>query len=589
MPHSVRGRLPPLHRPEAIGAEQRVVEAHGAQRLRAVADAGIVGVAVRPDVLHAHGVPLVEAPVEGGVDAGDVVAPGRAVGDAAEEVLLRLQVDRGAVAGDQPQREAQARRHAVVVVAVLGGAAQRAGGRVAQAGEHRALQCQPLGGPPLPGRAERQRGGREVEDLRRQVVVAAVQAPQAADVVADRVVGAEQQAAGGQRLHAVGAGGGGVEAEVVERAAVGVAVLARQAVVEREVDHRLVAFQVARAAQVVLRRAGDAEAQPAVVDRVVVDEGAFEARAEGEAREAQRGRDAGGDRLAPGARQAARAVEHQMGHAEQRFAQEAAGDAAGDLVVVRRRRLLAEDLPAHAAGEGVAGRFPVAQAARAGGPVVQRALVGVGELVDVERVVVDHPGPAQVAADRRAADVVIGRAAEAPVVAVQQEVEADDLQRRDDVALVGCAGGAGSRFRRWRFGRAIAQLGTGSVGSVCCAEGRCGEQEAERGDDARPGSRRSRGKDGETGHGRMLSGGRRTVCRTTRPARVGRRSLRRPTIAAMAKPIPRLTAAEIQRVIATAWDDRPPLSAVLGEHGLSHGELVKLLKREVTPNAYKVW
>lgn len=57
----------------------------------------------------------------------------------------------------------------------------------------------------------------------------------------------------------------------------------------------------------------------------------------------------------------------------------------------------------------------------------------------------------------------------------------------------------------------------------------------------------------------------------------------------MAKPIPRLTAPEIQRVIATAWDDRPPFSAVLREHGLSHGELVQLLKRELTPNAYKVW
>ena len=39
----------------------------------------------------------------------------------------------------------------------------------------------------------------------------------------------------------------------------------------------------------------------------------------------------------------------------------------------------------------------------------------------------------------------------------------------------------------------------------------------------------------------------------------------------MAKPAPRLTPAEIQRVIATAWDDRPPFNAVLMAHGLTEG------------------
>lgn len=57
----------------------------------------------------------------------------------------------------------------------------------------------------------------------------------------------------------------------------------------------------------------------------------------------------------------------------------------------------------------------------------------------------------------------------------------------------------------------------------------------------------------------------------------------------MAKPVPRLGAEEIQRVIATAWDDRPPFDAVLRQHGLNHGQVVQLLKRELTPNAFKVW
>jgi len=57
----------------------------------------------------------------------------------------------------------------------------------------------------------------------------------------------------------------------------------------------------------------------------------------------------------------------------------------------------------------------------------------------------------------------------------------------------------------------------------------------------------------------------------------------------MAKPVPRLTPDEIARVIATAWDDHPPFNAVLVNHGLTQGQLVQLLKRELTPNAFKLW
>ena len=57
----------------------------------------------------------------------------------------------------------------------------------------------------------------------------------------------------------------------------------------------------------------------------------------------------------------------------------------------------------------------------------------------------------------------------------------------------------------------------------------------------------------------------------------------------MAKPVPRLAPAEIARVIATAWDDRPPFDTVLMSHGLTQGQLVQLLKRELTPSAFKLW
>lgn len=57
----------------------------------------------------------------------------------------------------------------------------------------------------------------------------------------------------------------------------------------------------------------------------------------------------------------------------------------------------------------------------------------------------------------------------------------------------------------------------------------------------------------------------------------------------MAKTAPRLDADTLKRVIATAWEDRPPYDLVMREHGIGHGELVALMKRELTPPAYKLW
>ena len=57
----------------------------------------------------------------------------------------------------------------------------------------------------------------------------------------------------------------------------------------------------------------------------------------------------------------------------------------------------------------------------------------------------------------------------------------------------------------------------------------------------------------------------------------------------MAKPVPRLTPQEIESAIAVAWNDRPPFHAVLHSHGLTPGQVVQLLKRELTPSAFKIW
>lgn len=57
----------------------------------------------------------------------------------------------------------------------------------------------------------------------------------------------------------------------------------------------------------------------------------------------------------------------------------------------------------------------------------------------------------------------------------------------------------------------------------------------------------------------------------------------------MAKLVPKLTPEEIKAVIDIAWNDRPPYQAVLRSHGLSPGQVVQLLKRELTPSAFKIW
>lgn len=58
---------------------------------------------------------------------------------------------------------------------------------------------------------------------------------------------------------------------------------------------------------------------------------------------------------------------------------------------------------------------------------------------------------------------------------------------------------------------------------------------------------------------------------------------------AMAKLAPRLSPAQIAEVIKTAWDDQPPFNKVLTTHGLLPGQVIALLKRELTPSAYKTW
>jgi len=128
------------------------------------------------------------------------------------------------------------------------------------------------------------------------------------------------------------------------------------------------------------------------------------------------------------------ALEQQVRHPEQRFAEERSGDPARDLIVPGRRRRLARDLPERAARKSVCGRFPEIEARGARETVVHRPLIRMPELVDRERIVVDDPAVMQIASDRREVRVVI-LAGGVPVGQIQQDVETEDLERRKKVTL----------------------------------------------------------------------------------------------------------------------------------------------------------
>ena len=124
-----------------------------------------------------------------------------------------------------------------------------------------------------------------------------------------------------------------------------------------------------------------------------------EALAEGEAVEACRRRNDRGAHFAPEAWHGVAALEQQVRHPEQCFAEKGAGNAARDLIVPGGRCRLARDLPERAARKGVSERFPEIEARGAREPVVHRALVGVPELVGRKRIVVDDPAVVQIVAD----------------------------------------------------------------------------------------------------------------------------------------------------------------------------------------------
>lgn len=50
-----------------------------------------------------------------------------------------------------------------------------------------------------------------------------------------------------------------------------------------------------------------------------------------------------------------------------------------------------------------------------------------------------------------------------------------------------------------------------------------------------------------------------------------------------------LSRGEIDRVIMLAWEDRTSCDAIHDQFGLSPGDVIKLMRREMTANSFKMW
>lgn len=51
----------------------------------------------------------------------------------------------------------------------------------------------------------------------------------------------------------------------------------------------------------------------------------------------------------------------------------------------------------------------------------------------------------------------------------------------------------------------------------------------------------------------------------------------------------KLNPEEIDRIIEMAWEDRTPFDAIEAQFGISEKEVIKLMRREMKENSFKMW
>jgi hypothetical protein len=196
---------------------------------------------------------------------------------------------------------------------------------------------------------------------------------------------------------------------------------------------------------------GGAEPEADVHRRIVTGEDGVESVAEDEPVESGGRREEGGAQLAPEPGIVATSLEQQARHPEQRLAHEAAPDAGHDVIVEGGGGGLAVGFPQEAAEEGVEQRLPIAEPRRAREAVVDAALIRMPDLVDAERVLVDHVRAGQVPPEGVPVGAVFVRIDEVPVELIHREDEPTDLESGDEIVQVVLARAPGPVARGGRI------------------------------------------------------------------------------------------------------------------------------------------
>lgn len=55
------------------------------------------------------------------------------------------------------------------------------------------------------------------------------------------------------------------------------------------------------------------------------------------------------------------------------------------------------------------------------------------------------------------------------------------------------------------------------------------------------------------------------------------------------QPHPNLLQRDIDRIIQMAWEDRTTFDVIKVQFGLTPGEVIALMRREMTPSSFKMW
>ncbi|MBL8817102.1 MAG: TIGR03643 family protein [Planctomyces sp.] len=50
-----------------------------------------------------------------------------------------------------------------------------------------------------------------------------------------------------------------------------------------------------------------------------------------------------------------------------------------------------------------------------------------------------------------------------------------------------------------------------------------------------------------------------------------------------------LSTAETDRIIQMAWEDRTSFDAIRSQFGLTPGEVIQLMRRELSPSSFRMW